>query len=84
MISSKLDLMASNFMYRWANLVDEDKLKGIPATLIAEWIQKDIEVVNIFMPLIGWRKLILENNTYWFNSSAYDELLRNVEILLVK
>jgi len=78
MISNKLELMRHNFINNFSTLTQDDQRRGIPSCIVKEWIDKEIEVVDVFMPLLGWKKLTVGGSTYWFDPRFYDDFLLNV------
>lgn len=79
MISRDLDLMKGTFISRWAALPEEDRQKGIPSSVVKEWISRDIAVVEIIMPLIGWRKLVVAGSSFWFEPNGYNAIIVNIK-----
>ena len=68
---------------RFYELSEEDQQKGIPSDLIAGWINKDIEIVNILMPLMEFKRFTFSGCKYWVNIQNYDAFQKNIEELLL-
>lgn len=76
---SELNVAKANYLNTWIRLTDEDRQKGIPSTQIAEWIDKDVNFVDILMKLIGYKKVVFEWETYWFEPTIFNRFTDSIQ-----
>lgn len=82
MLKSDIDRI-NGFFGNWSAMApDEVKCKGQSVKYIADSLEWDTEKVNVFMPLLGMRKLELAENTYWFEARAFKVVSQAIEAYL--
>jgi hypothetical protein len=84
MIDRILNHACNNFMSTLAIYRPTNDSTGISQHLIAGWMENNIEVVNSVMPVIGWKKLELAGDVYWFEPAAYEKFRQRIEEYLIR
>jgi hypothetical protein len=57
---------------------------GISQCLIEEWMGKEVEVVNMVMPVIGWKKVDFAGDIFWFDPDTYEKFRQKIEEYLIR
>lgn len=82
-IDSILNNSRSRFMNNLVRLRMNNDSTGLSQHLIAEWMGKEGDVVNIVMPIIGWKKIDFAGEVYWFEPDTYEKFRQRIEEYLI-
>lgn len=84
MITRILNHACSNFLCAQATFRPTNDSSGFSQHLIAQWMGKDVAVVNIVMPIIGWKKVDFAGDVYWFEPETYEKIRLKIEDYLIR
>lgn len=84
MAGNILNHARSSFIGNMSRFRPNNDSSGFSQQLVAQWMGKELEVVNIVMPIIGWKKIDIGGEIYWFDPDTYEKFRQRIEEYLVR
>lgn len=84
MAGNILNHARTNFMCTMGRFRPNNDSSGFSQHLVAQWMAKELEVVNIVMPIIGWKKVDFAGDVYWFEPESYEIFRQRIEEFLTR
>jgi len=72
------------FMSHLLTLRTHNDSSGLSQHLISQWMEKEVEVVNIVMLVIGWKKVDFAGDVFWFEPDTYEKFKQRIEEYLIR